>query len=62
MVALLSTATYGTIGSERVEEWVQIRSCRLVDMLDAARKALSFAQGRSRQGLDLGEMETLALR
>ena len=34
---------------------------RLYDMLDAARKALSFAEGRSRQDLDSNEMLALAL-
>ena len=34
---------------------------RLYDMLDAGRKALSFADGRSRQDLDSNEMLALAL-
>jgi uncharacterized protein with HEPN domain len=34
---------------------------RLYDMLDAARKALSFVEGRSRQDLDSNEMLALAL-
>jgi uncharacterized protein with HEPN domain len=34
---------------------------RLYDMLDAARKAISFADGRSRQDLDSNEMLALAL-
>jgi uncharacterized protein with HEPN domain len=34
---------------------------RLHDMLDAAQKALSFAEGRSRQDLDSNEMLALAL-
>lgn len=34
---------------------------RLQDMHDAARKALSFAEGRSRQDLDSDEMLALAL-
>lgn len=34
---------------------------RLYDMLDAARKALVFAEGRTRQDLDSNEMLALAL-
>lgn len=34
---------------------------RLYDMLDAARKALAFAEGRTRQDLDSNEMLALAL-